>query len=68
MYLHMYHAGYFTYARYVHTYIHMYSYDVHEEPWKPVLGEVISMDFIENAKAYHSHFGVNSFEKGTHAG
>ena len=40
-----------------------------DEPWKPVPGEVISMDIIENAKkAYHSHRGVNSFEKGTHAG
>jgi hypothetical protein len=37
-------------------------------PWTPGLGEVLSMDIIEQAKkAYHSHRGVNSFEKGTHA-
>jgi hypothetical protein len=35
-------------------------------PWKPAPGEVISMDIIEKAKKqYHSHRGVNSFEKGT---
>jgi hypothetical protein len=34
-------------------------------PWKPAPGEVISMDIIEKAKKqYHSHRGVNSFEKG----
>ena len=39
------------------------------DPWKPAVGEVISMDIIEKAKkVYHSHRGVNSFEKGTYAG
>ena len=39
------------------------------EPWKPAVGEVISMDIIEKAKKqYHSHRGVNSFEKGTYDG
>ena len=38
------------------------------EPWIPVPGEVLSMDMIEKAKkVYHSHRGVNSFEKGMHA-
>jgi hypothetical protein len=37
-----------------------------QRPWKPAPGEVISMDIIEKAKKqYHSHRGVNSFEKGT---
>ena len=37
------------------------------EPWKPAAGEVISMDLIEKTKKrYHSHRGVNNFEKGIH--
>lgn len=39
---------------------------VPSEPWKPAPGEVISMDLIEKIKKqYHSHRGVNCFEKGT---
>jgi len=39
------------------------------DPWKPAIGEVISMDIIEKAKkVYHSHRGVNWFEKGTYVG
>ena len=39
------------------------------EPWKPDAGEVIPMYIIEKAKRrYHSHRGVNTFEKGTYAG
>jgi len=38
-----------------------------EAPWTPDPGEVISMELIEKSKkAYHSHRGVNSFEKGMH--
>jgi hypothetical protein len=36
-----------------------------EAPWKLAAGEVISMDIIKKAKKqYHSHCGMNSFEKG----
>ena len=39
------------------------------DPWIPADGEVLSMHLIEKAKKeYHSHRGVNSFEKGTHTG
>ena len=36
-----------------------------EAPWQPDPGKVICMDLIEKTKkVYHSHRGVNSFEKG----
>lgn len=36
-------------------------------PWKPAVGEIVSMYHIEQIrkKIYHSHRGVNSFEKGS---
>ena len=39
------------------------------QPWtRPALGEVLAMETIQKAKKeYHSHRGVNSFEKGAHA-